>query len=193
MILYGPEALCIESFTYTFIIDLWIFMLNLGNIFQSHGAHGLSISAETKKISQPPPNCSCSGNRQGCTPGYQRTPSWEIPMAKPYITWGYYRFLSIPTKSQGWTPAKYHGSTVVHVHLHATGAHTTPHLPPPLSSTLSLGHDLRKTWLAKLNCPDFMAFCTKIQIPGYPSVRTYHFKGGGVVWMAWKMGLEDVM
>lgn len=28
-----------------------------------------------------------------------------------------------------------------------------------------------------LNCPDFMAFCTKIQIPGYPSVRTYHFKG----------------
>ncbi|CAE7392001.1 QSOX1 [Symbiodinium pilosum] len=28
-----------------------------------------------------------------------------------------------------------------------------------------------------LNCPDFLAFCMKIQITGYPSVRTYHFKG----------------
>ena len=29
----------------------------------------------------------------------------------------------------------------------------------------------------QLNCPDFLAFCMKIQITGYPSVRTYHFKG----------------
>ncbi|CAE7353559.1 QSOX2 [Symbiodinium natans] len=28
-----------------------------------------------------------------------------------------------------------------------------------------------------LNCPDFMAFCMKIQVSGYPSVRAYHFKG----------------
>ncbi|CAK9095531.1 unnamed protein product [Durusdinium trenchii] len=28
-----------------------------------------------------------------------------------------------------------------------------------------------------VNCPDFMALCTKIQIAGYPTVRTYHFKG----------------
>ncbi|OLP98205.1 Sulfhydryl oxidase 1 [Symbiodinium microadriaticum] len=28
-----------------------------------------------------------------------------------------------------------------------------------------------------LNCPDFLAFCMKIQVSGYPTIRTYHFKG----------------
>ena len=36
----------------------------------------------------------------------QRTPSWEIPNYKPYITWVFMGYF-IPKNPQGWTPAKY--------------------------------------------------------------------------------------
>lgn len=34
-----------------------------------------------------------------------------------------------------------------------------------------------KVRFGAMNCPDFNAFCTKINVQGYPAVRTYHFRG----------------